>query len=260
MEALKMENITKIYPNGFVANKGITFSVQQGEIHALVGENGAGKTTLMKVLFGMEQPQEGAIYVNEKKVKISSPLEAIELGVGMVHQHFMLLPSMTVAQNVTLGMEPRKNGLVDTQKAVQITQEMSDKYRFGLDATARVGDLSVGLMQKVESLKALIRGAKVLILDEPTAVLTPQETRELFEQLKLLRTEGHSVIFISHKLEEVMELCDNVTVLRHGYCNGTHPISELDAAGISRLMVGRDVVLKIEKEDQNAERCLLHDS
>ena len=257
MEALKMENITKIYPNGFVANKGITFSVQQGEIHALVGENGAGKTTLMKVLFGMEQPQEGAIYVNEKKVKISSPLEAIELGVGMVHQHFMLLPSMTVAQNVTLGMEPRKNGLVDTQKAVQITQEMSDKYRFGLDATARVGDLSVGLMQKVEILKALIRGAKVLILDEPTAVLTPQETRELFEQLKLLRKEGHSVIFISHKLEEVMELCNNVTVLRHGYCNGTHPISELDAAGISRLMVGRDVVLKIEKEDPKPGKPIL---
>jgi simple sugar transport system ATP-binding protein len=257
MEALKMENITKIYPNGFVANKGITFSVQQGEIHALVGENGAGKTTLMKVLFGMEQPQEGAIYVNEKKVKISSPLEAISLGVGMVHQHFMLLPSMTVAQNVTLGMEPRKNGLVDTQKAVQMTQEMSDKYRFGLDASARVGDLSVGLMQKVEILKALIRGAKVLILDEPTAVLTPQETRELFEQLKLLRKEGHSVIFISHKLEEVMELCDNVTVLRHGYCNGTYPISELDAAGISRLMVGRDVVLKIDKEDPRPGKPIL---
>ena len=249
MEALKMEHITKIYPNGFVANKDITFSVQQGEIHALVGENGAGKTTLMKVLFGMEQPQEGSIYVNGQKANIKSPLEAISLGVGMVHQHFMLLPSMTVAQNVTLGMEPKKNGLVDIQKAVQMTQEMSDKYRFGLDATARVGDLSVGLMQKVEILKALIRGANVLILDEPTAVLTPQETRELFEQLKLLRENGHSVIFISHKLEEVMELCDNVTVLRHGYCNGTHPISELDAAGISRLMVGRDVVLKIEKDD-----------
>ena len=257
MEALKMENITKIYPNGFVANKGITFSVQQGEIHALVGENGAGKTTLMKVLFGMEQPQEGAIYVNEKKVKISSPLEAISLGVGMVHQHFMLVPSMTVAQNVTLGMEPKKNGLVDEKMAVKMTQEMSDKYRFGLDATARVGDLSVGLMQKVEILKALIRGAKVLILDEPTAVLTPQETRELFEQLKLLRESGHSVIFISHKLEEVMELCDNVTVLRHGYCNGTHPITELDAAGISRLMVGRDVVLKIEKEDPKLGKPIL---
>lgn len=257
MEALKMEHITKIYPNGFVANKDITFSVQQGEIHALVGENGAGKTTLMKVLFGMEQPQEGSIYVNEKKVKISSPLEAISLGVGMVHQHFMLLPSMTVAQNVTLGMEPKKGGLVDAQEAVRMTQEMSDKYQFGLDARARVADLSVGLMQKVEILKALIRGAKVLILDEPTAVLTPQETRELFEQLKLLRENGHSLIFISHKLEEVMELCNNVTVLRHGYCNGTHPIEELDAAKISRLMVGRDVVLKIEKEDPKPGKPVL---
>ncbi len=257
MEALKMENITKIYPNGFVANKDITFSVQQGEIHALVGENGAGKTTLMKVLFGMEQPQEGKIYVNEKEVKISSPLEAISLGVGMVHQHFMLLPSMTVAQNVTLGMEPKKGGLVDEEKAIQMTQEMSDKYHFGLDARMRVADLSVGLMQKVEILKALIRGAKVLILDEPTAVLTPQETRELFEQLKLLRKNGHSIIFISHKLEEVMELCNNVTVLRHGYCNGTHPIEELDAAKISRLMVGRDVVLKIEKEDPKPGKPVL---
>ncbi len=257
MEALKMENITKIYPNGFVANKDITFSVQQGEIHALVGENGAGKTTLMKVLFGMEQPQDGKIYVNEKEVKISSPLEAIGLGVGMVHQHFMLLPSMTVAQNVTLGMEPKKGGLVDEEKAVQMTQEMSDKYHFGLNARTRVADLSVGLMQKVEILKALIRGAKVLILDEPTAVLTPQETRELFEQLKLLRSNGHSIIFISHKLEEVMELCNNVTVLRHGYCNGTHPIEELDAAKISRLMVGRDVVLKIDKEDPKPGKPVL---
>ncbi len=257
MEALKMEHITKIYPNGFVANKDITFSVRQGEIHALVGENGAGKTTLMKVLFGMEQPQEGKIYVNEKQVNIRSPLEAIGLGVGMVHQHFMLLPSMTVAQNVTLGMEPRKHGLVDAEKAIAMTQEMSDKYKFGLDARARVADLSVGLMQKVEILKALIRGAKVLILDEPTAVLTPQETRELFEQLKLLRENGHSLIFISHKLEEVMELCNNVTVLRHGYCNGTHPIEELDAAKISRLMVGRDVVLKIEKEDPKPDKPVL---
>ncbi len=257
MEALKMENITKIYPNGFVANKDITFSVQQGEIHALVGENGAGKTTLMKVLFGMEQPQDGKIYVNEKEVKISSPLEAISLGVGMVHQHFMLLPSMTVAQNVTLGMEPKKGGLVDAEKAVSMTQEMSDKYHFGLDARARVADLSVGLMQKVEILKALIRGAKVLILDEPTAVLTPQETRELFEQLKLLKKNGHSIIFISHKLEEVMELCSNVTVLRHGYCNGTHPIEELDPAKISRLMVGRDVVLKIDKPDPKPGKPVL---
>lgn len=257
MEALKMENITKIYPNGFVANKGVTFAVQEGEIHALVGENGAGKTTLMKVLFGMEQAQEGKIYINEKEEKITSPLDAIAKGVGMVHQHFMLLPSMTVAQNVLLGMEPKKKGFVDDEKAEAMTQELSDRYKFGLNAKDRVGDLSVGLMQKVEILKALARGAKVLILDEPTAVLTPQETRELFEQLKLLKKSGHSVIFISHKLEEVMELCDNVTVLRHGYCNGSYPISELDEKKISRLMVGRDVILKIDKPDPKPGKPVL---
>ncbi|MCI6239601.1 MAG: ABC transporter ATP-binding protein [Lachnospiraceae bacterium] len=257
MEALKMENITKIYPNGFVANKGITFSVQEGEIHALVGENGAGKTTLMKVLFGMEQPQEGRIFVGGKQVKITSPLDAIAKGVGMVHQHFMLVPSMTVAQNVTLGIEPRKHGLVDNEACVKMTQQLSDKSQFGLDATATVSELSVGLMQKVEILKALARGAKVLILDEPTAVLTPQETKELFEQLKLLKKSGHSVIFISHKLEEVMELCDNVTILRHGYCNGSYPISELDERKLSRLMVGRDVILKIEKSDPKPGKPVL---
>jgi len=256
-EALKMENITKIYPNGFVANKGITFSVAEGEIHALVGENGAGKTTLMKVLFGMEQPQEGAIYVGGQQVKITSPLDAIAKGVGMVHQHFMLVPSMTVAQNVLLGIEPKKHGLVDNAACIKKTQELSDKYQFGLDATAAVADLSVGLMQKVEILKALAKGAKVLILDEPTAVLTPQETRELFEQLKLLKKNGHSIIFISHKLEEVMELCDNVTILRHGYCNGSYPISDLNEAKLSRLMVGRDVVLKIEKPDPKPGKAIL---
>lgn len=247
MEALRMEDITKIYPNGFIANKDITFSVQEGEIHALVGENGAGKTTLMKILFGMEKSQGGCIYVNEKKTDISSPLDAISKGIGMVHQHFMLVPSMTVAQNVTLGMEPTKGAFIDENKAEKMTQDISDKYKFGLDASTRVADLSVGLMQKVEILKALIRGAKVLILDEPTAVLTPQETTELFEQLKLLKKGGHSIIFISHKLEEIMELCDNVTVLRHGYCKGTFSIKDMNEAKLSRIMVDRDVVLKIEK-------------
>lgn len=248
MEALRMEHITKIYENGFAANQDISFSVQEGEIHALVGENGAGKTTLMKILFGMESCQEGAVYIHEKQEKITSPLDAIAKGVGMVHQHFMLLPSLTVAENVTLGIEPCKRGLIDREQADKMAQEISDQYRFGLKPRAVVGDLSVGLMQKVELLKALIRGARVLILDEPTAVLTPQETRELFEQLRLLKQNGHSIIFISHKLEEVMELCDRVTVLRHGRSNGTYEIKELSEAKISRLMVGRDVVLKIEKE------------
>lgn len=248
MKALMMEHITKIYSNGFVANKDITFSVEQGEIHALVGENGAGKTTLMKILFGMESCLNGSIYINEKEEKITSPLDAIAKGVGMVHQHFMLLMSLTVAENVTLGIEPQRRGFVDREEAFRMTQEISERYQFGLDAKAVVGHLSVGQMQKVEILKALIRGAKVLILDEPTAVLTPQETRELFEQLNLLKKSGHSIIFISHKLEEIMELCDKVTILRHGRCKGTFDIKELSEAKISRLMVGRDTVLKIKKD------------
>lgn len=248
-EMLRMQGITKIYPNGFVANKDITFAVNTGEIHALVGENGAGKTTLMEILFGMQTHQEGKIIIGGKEVKIANPLDAIAKGVGMVHQHFMLVPSLTVAENVVLGIEPMKLGFFSMAKAVQITQEIADKYNFKLDARAKVKDISVGLMQKVEILKALIRGAKVLILDEPTAVLTPQETSELFEQLFLLRKAGHAIIFISHKLEEVMHISSRITVLRHGYCQGTFNTSEMDEARISRLMVGRDVVLKIEKPD-----------
>ena len=180
-EALRMQNITKIYSNGFIANKDVTFSVGKNEIHALVGENGAGKTTLMKILFGMEEPQEGKIFINGVEEKLENPLHAISKGVGMVHQHFMLLPSLTVAENVTLGVEPIKNGLFDFEGAVKKTQEIADKYNFKIDARAKVRDLSVGQMQKVEILKALIKGAKILIMDEPTAVLTPQETAELFE-------------------------------------------------------------------------------
>ena len=247
-EVMRMQNITKIYPNGFVANKDITFAVGEHEIHALVGENGAGKTTLMKILFGMEAPQEGKIFINGKEEKIANPLDAIAKGIGMVHQHFMLVPSLTVAENVTLGAEPMKNGLFDFDGAVKATQEIADKYNFNVDALQKVSDLSVGQMQKVEILKALYKGAKLLILDEPTAVLTPQETEELFEQLFKLRDSGVSIIFISHKLEEVMRICSKVTILRHGRCMGSMDIEGLNEAAISKLMVGRDVVLKIEKE------------
>jgi len=256
-EVLRMQGITKIYPNGFMANRGITFGIGTKEIHALVGENGAGKTTLMKILFGMEDCQEGKIFINGKEEKIANPLDAIAKGVGMVHQHFMLLPSLTVAENVVLGVEPMKNGLFDFDGAVKKTQEIADKYNFKVDATAKVSSLSVGQMQKVEILKALIKGAKILILDEPTAVLTPQETDELFEQLFNLRDSGVSVIFISHKLEEVMRICSKVTVLRRGECMGTYDINELDESKISRLMVGRDVILKIEKEDPTPKEAIL---
>jgi simple sugar transport system ATP-binding protein len=256
-EVLRLEGITKIYPNGFMANKDISFSIGANEIHALVGENGAGKTTLMKILFGMEDCQEGKIYINGQEAKIENPLDAIAKGIGMVHQHFMLLPSLTVAENVTLGVEPMKNGLFDYQGAVKKTQEIADKYNFKVDATSKVKDLSVGQMQKVEILKALVKGARILILDEPTAVLTPQETEELFEQLFALRDSGVSIIFISHKLEEVMHICSKVTVLRRGQCMGTYDTKDLDESKISRLMVGRDVILKFEKEDPKIAQNVL---
>lgn len=248
-EILRMENITKIYDNGFVANKNVTFWLNEGEILALVGENGAGKTTLMKVLFGLENPQTGDVLINGEKVKILNALDAIEKGIGMVHQHFMLVSSLTVAENVVLGVEPMKNGIFDFQKAVEMTKEVAEKYNFNIDPLAKVGDLSVGQMQKVEIMKVLIKGAKIIIMDEPTAVLTPQETDELFEQLILLRESGHSIIFISHKLEEVKRICTRVTVLRHGYCLGSHDLKDMSESDISRLMVGREVILKIEKED-----------
>lgn len=247
-EVLRMEGITKIYDNGFVANKNVTFWLNEGEILGLVGENGAGKTTLMKVLFGLETPQSGKVLMREQPVKILNTLDAIGKGIGMVHQHFMLIPSLTVAENVVLGVEPMKNGVFDFKTAVSRTREVADKYQFNIDPLTKVADLSVGQMQKVEIMKVLIRGAKIIIMDEPTAVLTPQETEELFEQLMLLKKSGHSIIFISHKLEEVKRICARVTVLRHGYCLGSYELDNMNEADISRLMVGRDVVLKIEKD------------
>ena len=247
-EILRMEDITKIYDNGFVANKNVTFWLNENEILALVGENGAGKTTLMKVLFGLETPQTGQVFMNGEPVKILNTLDAIGKGIGMVHQHFMLIPSLTVAENVVLGVEPMKNGIFDFQAAVSMTDEVAKKYNFNIDPLAKVSDLSVGQMQKVEIMKVLIKGAHIIIMDEPTAVLTPQETEELFEQLILLRDSGHSIIFISHKLEEVKRICTRVTVLRHGYCLGSYELADMSEADISRLMVGRDVILKIEKE------------
>ena len=246
---LVMENIRKVYSNGFIANKNVNLSVNKGEIHALVGENGAGKSTLMKVLFGVEKPEEGHIYLRGKEVHIDNPNMAIQMGIGMVYQHFMLVPSLTVAENLVIGMEPRKNRVFfDMDKAVEMVREVARKYNFEIDPLARIQDLSVGQKQKVEILKVLIRGAEIIILDEPTAVLTPQETRELFVELKELKKQGHTVIFISHKLNEVTELCDRVTVMRAGRTTGVRNISEVTQQDISRMMVGRDVILTIEKE------------
>ena len=256
-ELLKMEGITKIYGNGFMANKDITFTVNEGEIHALIGENGAGKTTLMKILFGLENCQQGKIYLDGKEVHIENPLDAIAKGVGMVHQHFMLVPNLSVAENVVLGIEPGPGQIFDKKTAVRMTEEASEKFQLKVDPNALVRDISVGLKQKVELLKALIRGAKVLILDEPTAVLTPQEVRELFVQLKSLKANGYGIIFISHKLDEVMELCDSATVLRHGRATGFVKQEEMHELTLSSLIVGCDIVNTIEKYESNVGDTVL---
>lgn len=256
-EILRMQGITKIYSNGFAANKDITFSLYEKEILALVGENGAGKTTLMKILFGMEKPQEGKIIIDGREVSFQNPVEAIAAGVGMVHQHFMQAPSLMVAENVVLGIEPIKGVRFDKEKAIQMTQEISDKFDLHVDARKRICDLSIGQRQKVEILKALVRDVKILVLDEPTAVLTPQETEELFEQIKVLRENGKSIIFISHKLDEVMRLCDRVTVLRHGRITGSEKTENLNERLISRMMVGRDVVTAIDKEKSVPKEAIL---
>ena len=246
-EALRMEHITKVYPNGVMANKDVTLCVNKGEIHALSGENGAGKSTLMKILFGEEQATSGDIYIDGKKVNITSPMAAIKLGIGMVHQHFMLVDSLSAMENIILGIEPKKGMRLDREQAYKQATEVSQKYNFQIDMNAKICDLPVGQKQKVEILKALVRGARILILDEPTAVLTPQETRELFQELVHLKNAGYTIIFISHKLGEIREICDRITIIRRGATMGVYSLSEVTEQDISRLMVGRDVILNIEK-------------
>lgn len=256
-EILRMDNVTKIYEDGVVANYKVNFSLDEGEIHALVGENGAGKSTLMKMLFGMKKPTEGGIYLRGKKVEMNSSDDAIELGIGMVHQHFMLVPSLTVAENIVLGKEVKKGIFLDKAKAIEMTEELSKKYNLIVDPKSRVRDISVSQKQKVEILKALYRGAKILILDEPTAVLTPQEIDELFKQLMILKKEGHTIIFISHKLQEIKEICDRLTIMRDGRSVGVYNVNEVSEDDISRLMVGRDVKLDIEKSECKPKEPLL---
>jgi len=215
MAYLRMQGITKTFP-GVVANRDVTLEVEQGEIHALVGENGAGKSTLMKILYGMEKPDAGQIYLNEQPVTINSPQAAIRLGVDMVHQHFQLVPSLTVAENVTLGYEPRRGPLVDRRAMHRRVGALSEQFGLAVDPAAVVRDLSVGEQQRGEILKLLYRDARLLILDEPSAVLTPQEVDDLFEVLRRLVSEGRTAIFITHKLREVMTICQRATVLRRG--------------------------------------------
>lgn len=257
-EILSLKNITKIYSNGFVANNDINFSLRKSEIHGLVGENGAGKTTLMKVLFGIETPEEGTIEIAGNSVKINNPIEALDYGIGMVHQHFMLVDSLTVAENMALGKEPIKNKIVfDRKKAKENVSYISQKFGLPVDPDEKIRDLSVGYKQRVEILKMLLNGAKILLLDEPTALLTPQETEELFEQLIMLKNEGYSIVFISHKLNEVKQICDRITVLRDGKSIATRNIDEVSEQDISSLMVGRDVSINIDKTKAKPNNTVL---
>jgi len=246
---LELRGITKRYPNGTLANDNISLSVRKGEIHALVGENGAGKTTLMKILYGLEQPDSGQILLGGTPATIAHPEAAIRLGIGMVHQHFMLVPSLTVAENVVLGREPTRGvGVIEEAAETRITRELSEQYGLHVDPAARVDVVPVGERQRVEILKTLYRGAEILILDEPTAVLTPQETDDLFRAIRALVASGKTVIFITHKLREVKAISDNVTVIRRGRVIRTMPTADVTEEEIARLMVGRDVLEHTSKD------------
>jgi ABC-type uncharacterized transport system ATPase subunit len=245
---LELRGITKRFP-GVLANDDVDFDLQRGEVHALLGENGAGKSTLMNILYGLYTPDQGEILLEGKPIELGSTKAAIEHGIGMVHQHFMLIPVMTVAENIVLAIEPRKDVvLLDYDTARKRVRELSERYGLIVDPGARVDRTTVGQQQRVEILKALYRGAEILILDEPTAVLTPQEAQELFEILRSLKEQGKSIIFISHKLNEVLEIADRITTLRRGVVVGTIPAAGATEEGLARMMVGREVLLRVDKE------------
>lgn len=242
IDSLEMRGITKRFP-GVLASDHVDFDVKSGEAHALLGENGAGKSTLMKILYGMYRPDEGAILLNGKPVNISSPTDSIRLGIGMIHQHFMLVPTLTVAENVALGLPSSRGVLTDLDVVSKRILELAGVYGLKIDPSAYIWQLSVGQQQRVEIIKALYRGAALLILDEPTAVLTPQEVDELFVIMRQMVNDGHALIFISHKLHEVVEICNRVTVLRDGRKIGTRPTSETTKQALANWMVGREVGL-----------------
>ena len=246
--AIEMLRITKKFP-GIIANDDITLQLRKGEIHALLGENGAGKSTLMSVLFGLYQPEAGEIRKDGQKVEISDPNVANELGIGMVHQHFKLVECFSVLDNIILGVEPNKYGFLKKAEAKQRVDELSEKYGLHVDTDAVIEDISVGMQQRTEILKMLYRNNEILIFDEPTAVLTPQEIKELMQIMKGLAAEGKSILFISHKLNEIMEVADRCTVLRKGKYVGTVDIKDTTKEELSRMMVGRDVSFTVEKKE-----------
>ena len=254
---VEMLNIRKEFA-GIVANDNITLRLKKGEVHALLGENGAGKSTLMSVLFGMYKPEKGQIKINGEEVKITSPNKANELGIGMVHQHFKLVENFTVTENIILGNEPKKLGLVvDKEKAAKKILEISKKYNLNVDPYAKIEDISVGMQQRVEILKMLYREANVLILDEPTAVLTPDEISELMNIIRDLIKEGKSIIIITHKLREIKAIADKCTVIRRGKYIGTVDVKDTTEAKMAEMMVGREVSFKVEKKEAKPGKTVL---
>ncbi len=253
---IEMIGITKEFP-GIIANDNVTLQVKKGEIHALLGENGAGKSTLMSVLFGLYQPEKGKIKVKGKEAKINSPLDANALGIGMVHQHFKLVHNFTVLQNIILGVETVKNGLLKMDDARKKVMDLSKKYNLMVDPDAYISDISVGMQQRVEILKMLYRDNDILILDEPTAVLTPQEINELMNVIRGLAKEGKSIIFITHKLDEIKAVADKCSVLRRGKYIGTVDVKDTDKEALSEMMVGRKVNLTVEKDEAKPKEVIL---
>src|SRR6478735_82941 len=254
--AVELTGITKRFP-GVVANSNITFTVRRSTVHALVGENGAGKSTLMKTLYGMHQPDEGTIRVNGSAVSFHSPADAIAVGIGMVHQHFMLADNLTVWENIVLGSEPQSAGRLDVKGARSHIDELAGRYGLGVDSGAMVEILGVGARQRVEILKVLYRGAKILILDEPTAVLVPQEVDELFGNLRELKAEGLTIIFISHKLDEVRTIADEITVIRRGTTVGTADPKSVTNRQLAEMMVGSALPVPELRESTVTDRTVL---
>ncbi|HJN41184.1 MAG TPA: ATP-binding cassette domain-containing protein, partial [Anaerolineales bacterium] len=246
--ALQAKGITKRFP-GVLANDNVDLTLRRGEILALLGENGAGKSTLMNVVYGLYRPDEGEVFVKGRRVRLENPRDAIALGIGMVHQHFQLVPVMTVAENVILGAEvTRAGGILDQRAAAKSVGELSRQYGLEVDPTATVGELPVGTQQRVEIIKALYRHADVLILDEPTAVLTPQEAQELFRIMRDLAEQGVSIIFITHKLKEVLAVADRIMVMRAGQMVGETTPEQSTEQSLASMMVGREVLLRVEKQ------------
>jgi ABC-type uncharacterized transport system ATPase subunit len=256
MTLLKMEGITKIFP-GVLANDKVTFDLQAGEIHALVGENGAGKTTLMKILYGLQRPDSGTIFLRGEAISIRNPRDAIARGVGMVHQHFMLVPPFSVLDNIVLGEEEHTLGVLNMERPARRIEEIMNRNGLPVGLSLHVEDLPVGLQQRVEILKILYRGAEILVFDEPTAVLTPQEVEELFKTFRAMTQQGKGIIFISHKLDEVLEIADRITVIRRGQVVRTLARSEATKPLIAELMVGKPVLLNVEKRPSQPGREVL---